>query len=174
MQLALLVAAIAGLAAPARAQSPHTSAIVVVVTDQSGAVIQDARVSVVNDQTGAAREAASSSDGSTTFPALSLTGTYTVSVSKSGFATEERRGITLRAGETATLRVRLLVGGEKSEVTVFGTNEGVRADPQIGQRLDSQTIDEIPILGRKITTLPLFNSAFRQGKGTGDLFVNAT
>src|SRR5262249_42902483 len=26
----------------------------------------------------------------------------------------------------------------------------------------------------KISTLPLFNSAFRQGKGTGDLFVNAT
>ena len=50
----------------------------------------------------------------------------------------------------------------------------MRADPQIGGRLDSQTIDETPILGRKITTLPLFNSAFRQGKGTGDLFVNAT
>ena len=35
-------------------------------------------------------------------------------------------------------------------------------------------IDETPILGRKVTTLPLLNSAFRQGKGTGDLFVNAT
>ena len=50
----------------------------------------------------------------------------------------------------------------------------MRADAQIGRRLDSATIDETPILGRKVTTLPLFNSAFRQGKGTGDLFVNAT
>jgi len=50
----------------------------------------------------------------------------------------------------------------------------VRADAQIGRRLDSPTIDETPILGRKATTLPLLNSAFRQGKGTGDLFVNAT
>jgi hypothetical protein len=33
----------------------------------------------------------------------------------------------------------------------------VRADPQIGRRLESATVDEIPILGRKITTLPLFN-----------------
>src|SRR5262249_14893934 len=71
-------------------------------------------------------------------------------------------------------RVKLLVGSEKSEVTVYGTAEGVRADAQIGRRLDSATIDETPILGRKITTLPLLNSAFRQGKGTGDLFVNAT
>ena len=38
----------------------------------------------------------------------------------------------------------------------------------------ARQIDETPILGRKVTTLPLLNSAFRQGKGTGDLFVNAT
>ncbi len=57
---------------------------------------------------------------------------------------------------------------------MYGTAEGVRADPQIGRRLDSEQIDETPILGRKVTTLPLLNSAFRQAKGTGDLFVNAT
>ena len=70
--------------------------------------------------------------------------------------------------------MRLLVGSEKAEVTVYGTAEGVRADPQIGRRLDSPQIDETPILGRKVTTLPLLNSAFRQAKGTGDLFVNQT
>jgi hypothetical protein len=174
MHLVLFLMSFVALTPAARAQSPNTSAIVVVVTDQSGGVITDANVTVTNDQTGAVRDATSGSDGSISFAALSLTGTYTVNVSKSGFAAEQRKGITLRAGETATLKVRLLVGSEKSEVTVFGTNEGVRADPQIGHRLDSETIDEIPILGRKITTLPLFNSAFRQGKGTGDLFVNAT
>jgi hypothetical protein len=137
-------------------------------------VVKDAKVSVINSQTGALREAASGSDGSVTFAALSLTGRYTVAVSKEGFGSEERNDVTLRAGETATLKVKLLVGTEKTEVTVYGTAEGVRADPQIGRPLDSATIDETPILGRKITTLPLFNSAFRQGKGTGDLFVNAT
>ena len=40
--------------------------------------------------------------------------------------------------------------------------------------LKSKVIDETPILGRKVTSLPLLNAAFRQGKGTGDLFVNAT
>ena len=50
----------------------------------------------------------------------------------------------------------------------------MRADPQIGRRLDSPQIDETPILGRKVTTLPLLNAAFRQAKGTGDLFVNQT
>ena len=59
-------------------------------------------------------------------------------------------------------------------MTVYGTADGVRADPQLGMRLDSQQIDETPLLGRKITSLPLLNSAFRSAKGTGDLFVNAT
>ena len=162
------------LPAPAFAQSPNTSTVVVLVTDQSGAVVKDAKVSVTNNQTGAVRDATSATDGSATFPALALTGTYTVAVSKQGFGREERKDVSLRAGETATLQVRLLVGSEKAEVMVYGTNQGVRADPQIGARLDTETIDETPILGRKITTLPLFSSAFRQGKGTGDLFVNAT
>ncbi|HKE04625.1 MAG TPA: TonB-dependent receptor, partial [Blastocatellia bacterium] len=127
-----------------------------------------------NTATGAAREAVSGSDGSATVPALSLTGTYTVSVSKEGFGAQELKDVALRSGETATLNVKLSVGSTTMEVAVFGAVEGVRADAQIGRRLNSPTIDETPILGRKSTTLPLLNSAFRQGKGTGDLFVNAT
>jgi uncharacterized membrane protein len=91
------------------AQSPNTSTIVVLVADQSGAAVPDARVAVTNNQTGAVREVMSGSDGRATVPALSLTGTYTVAVSKQGFGNEERNDVALRAGETATLKVKLLV-----------------------------------------------------------------
>jgi len=174
LHLLAVFAFVAATMIMAAAQSPNTASMIVVVVDQTGAVVTDAKVSVVNTATGAVRAAVSGSDGSATIQALSLTGTYTVGVSREGFGNEERKDITLRSGETATLKVTLLVGSEKAEVTVFGTTEGVRADAQIGRRLDSPTIDETPILGRKATTLPLLNSAFRQGKGTGDLFVNAT
>ncbi len=173
-RFAFWIAFAALLAAPLLGQSPNTASLIVDVVDESGAVVPGARVSVVNDATGAARDVLSGSDGSVTVPALPLTGTYTVGVSKEGFGNEQRRAITLRSGETATLRVTLHVGSESAGVTVYGTAEGVRADPQIGRRFDSERIGEIPILGRKVTTLPLFNAAFRQGKGTGDLFVNAT
>ena len=169
-----LFALLALIAAPVAAQSPHTANMIVVVVDQTGAILKDAKVSVLNNATGAVREAISGSDGSATIPALSLTGTYTVTVSKPSFANGELTGITLRSGETATLKVTLAVAGEKTEITVFGTAEGVRADAQIGRRVDSPQIDQTPILGRKVTTLPLLNAAFRQAKGTGDLFVNAT
>lgn len=148
--------------------------MIVTVEDQTGAVLHDAKVTVVNDATGDVREGISGAEGSATIPALPLTGTYTVTVSKEGFGNEELKNIRLRSGETATLKVKLLVGSAKAEIVVYGTAEGVRADPQIGRRLESSQIDETPILGRKVTTLPLLNSAFRQAKGTGDLFVNAT
>jgi hypothetical protein len=172
--LCAVLALCAVVTTPAVAQSPNTATIIVVVADETDQPMPDANVSVVNDATGATRSAVSAGDGSTTIVALSLTGTYTVRVSKEGFGTEERGDIRLRSGETATLTFKLMVGSQTAEVTVYGTTEGVRADPQIGRRLDTAQLDETPILGRKLTTLPLLNSAFRSGKGTGDLFVNAT
>src|SRR3954447_9027029 len=174
--LLILLAAIifVAAAAPTFAQSPNTSTIVVLVTDPSGASVVGAAVTVTNDRTGATRDAVSGADGSATLAALPLTGTYTVAVAKQGFGTEQRKDVTLRAGETATLKVKLLVGPEQAQVTVYGTTAGVRADAQIGRRLDSPQLDETPILGRKISTVPLLNASFRSAKGTGDLFVNAT
>src|SRR5436190_879019 len=171
--LSLTLVAIS-LASPALAQTPNTAALVVAVVDQTGAVVNDARVRVTNRETGATRDAVSNANGVATIGALPLTGTYIITVSKAGFTADDVTDLTLRAQETATVKVTLVATGGKTEVVVYGTTQGVRADAQIGVRLDSATIDETPIPGRKVTTLPLFNSAFRQGKGTGDLFVNAT
>jgi Carboxypeptidase regulatory-like domain len=178
-QIKIVIRAVAAtlvwaLAVPAFAQSPNTATLVVAVVDQTGGVVSDARVTVVNNATGAIREGVSGSDGSATIAALSLTGTYTIGVAKSGFTADEVKNLTLQAAETATVKVKLVASGGQTEVTVYGTTQGVRADPQIGRRLDDAIIDETPILGRKVTTLPLLNASFRQAKGTGDLFVNAT
>ena len=173
-RLFLTLALLIFIGVAVNAQSPNTAAVIVSIVDQSGAVVPGAKVSVTNTATGDVRDLVSDSDGNITVSALSLTGTYTVNVSKENFGSEDITDIRLRAGETATIKVTLLAGSEKAEVTIFGTTEGVKAEPQISQRLDTQQIDETPILGRKATTLPLLNSAFRQAKGTGDLFVNAT
>jgi hypothetical protein len=169
-----LLALSACLAPPATAQSPNTASMIVVVVDQNGAVVRGANVSVVNTATGATREAVAGDEGTATVAALPLTGKYKVTVTMTGFTSRDVTGLALRAGETATVKVELVTGGEQSEVTVYGTTEGVRTNPQIGVPLRSEQINEIPILGRKTSTLPLLNSAFRQGKGTGDLFVNQT
>src|ERR1051325_9906094 len=101
---AVLLAFSAGL--PAAGQSPNTGTMIIAVSDQSGGVVNDARVSVVNSATGAVRDAVSGSDGSVTIAALSLTGTYTVVVSKEGFGKQSLSDITLRSGEIATLKIK--------------------------------------------------------------------
>src|SRR6266571_3042350 len=111
------IALILMIAAPLAAQTPNTATIVIDVVDQAGAAVRDAKISVVNNATGAARDVSSGRDGIATIPALALTGTYSVFVSKEGFGNEERRDITLRSGETATLKVKLLVGSQTEAVT---------------------------------------------------------
>jgi hypothetical protein len=106
------------LASPALAQTPNTAALVVAVVDQTGAVVSDARVRVTNHETGATRDASSSADGVATIGALPLTGTYTISVSKAGFTADDVTNLTLRAQETATVKVTLVASGGKTEVVV--------------------------------------------------------
>ena len=160
-------------AAPVNAQSPNTAAVIVAVTDQSGAVVPGAQISVANADTGATREATSGPDGSATIAALPVGGTYAIRIAKAGFSNEGVTELVLRAGESAKVRVKLLATGGTSEVAVYGTAQGIRTDPELGTRLASDQIDEIPLLGRKISYLPLLNAAFRQAKGTGDLFMNS-
>src|SRR5262245_38504890 len=93
------------------AQLPNSATTIVIVSDQTGGVVRDARVSVINGATGATRTAVSGGNGAATIAGLSLTGDYRVSLAKEGFAADDVTGLALRAGETATVRMQLVVSG---------------------------------------------------------------
>jgi len=162
------------LAAVTMGQSPNTGSMIITVVDPNGAALAGATVTVLNEATGAARETVSGSEGTAAVTGLSLTGSYSVRVNAKGFAQGSTSGLVLRASETAIVKIALVVGNAEANVSVIGTTEGVRTDPLIGVSITSDQIDQTPILGRKTSTVPLLNSAFRQAKGTGDLFVNQT
>ena len=169
----ILLALVLTSGEPTFAQTPNTATLLVNVIDQNDASVPGATVTAVNLANGSARDAVSGLDGAVTLPALSINGAYNVSVSKAGFAAANVDSISLRAGETAIVRVKLVVSGGATEVTVYGTTQGVRDSPELGTRLDSARVEATPILGRKISSLPLLNAAFRNAKGTGDLFMNS-
>jgi len=108
VQLSVFYSLIAVSAFAATGQSPNTASINVAVVDQNGAVVRGATVSVVNTATGATREAVSGDEGSATIAALPLTGEYKVTVTMSGFTAEDVSGLKLRAGETSTVKVKLV------------------------------------------------------------------
>src|SRR2546428_9450099 len=74
---------------PVFAQSPNTAALVVIVVDQTGAVIPGARVTIVNTSTGDRREASSGRDRSTTTAQLPDARSYGVNVARHGFTNED-------------------------------------------------------------------------------------
>ncbi|HSS76664.1 MAG TPA: TonB-dependent receptor [Thermoanaerobaculia bacterium] len=159
----------------AQAQTPGTSAIRGQVHNPAGAPVAGAEVTVTNEATGFSRTARTDAQGLYTLPSLPLTGTYRLQVTHEGLAPQEEKGIQLRGGQTAAIDVVLNPAAVEAAITVYGTAEGVSSDsPQLGNRFDAEKIQETPILGRKVTSLPLLNSAVRSARGTGDLFLGET
>ncbi|HEX2642827.1 MAG TPA: TonB-dependent receptor, partial [Thermoanaerobaculia bacterium] len=175
-RLGILLFLLLAFAAPAvRAQTPGNGALRGRIRDDAGNPVAGAEVTVVNEATGFTRTAQTDAGGTYAIPQLPLTGSYRITIRREGFAPQERADLVLRAGETASIDAALAVERVEAEVTVFGTAEGVQSDsPQLGTHFDTQKIEETPVLGRKLTSLPLLNSAVRPARGTGDLFLNNT
>src|SRR5579875_3257944 len=72
------------------------------VTDDSGAVIQDVKITVTNADTGVARDTTTNNLGYYTVGLL-RPGNYKISASKPGFQTRQQSGVVLQVDQNATL-----------------------------------------------------------------------
>jgi len=132
------------------AQTP-TGTISGSVTDESGAVVPNATVTVTNKSTGFTRTMTTNAEGLFSAPALQA-GDYEVRVEMQGFRTLVRPA-TVQAGDTTSVTLPMQVGGTKDVVTV----EGVA--PQINY--ESHSLDGV-ISRQKIEGLPLNGRSFMQ------------
>src|SRR4051812_36077698 len=80
--------------------------IVGTVTDQSGAVMAGAKVTITDPAKGQGREETTNDQGYYVFPSLKPTA-YDVSVSASGFGISTQKGVTLLADQSATVNATL-------------------------------------------------------------------
>jgi hypothetical protein len=155
------------------AQTPDTAALRGTVTDPSHAAVSGAHIMVTNEITGLTRRVDSDSAGRFTLAGLPVAGTYTVGITKDGFAAAQSPHVQLTPGSSATVALTLKVAGETSIVTVEGAATGLRVDqPQLGISLADEQMQQTPLLTRRITGLPLLNSANRPAINQGDIFMN--
>jgi hypothetical protein len=89
------------------------------VSDQTGAVVPGAAITIVNDNTGFTRSTASGSAGDYRITDLPG-GTYTLTITAQGFKPVKQTGINVAAGSTNQQNVQLSVGAVTQEVTVSG------------------------------------------------------
>ncbi len=155
------------------AQTPDTATIRGTVVDATQAPIGGARIAVHNELTGETRIVDSSATGHFSLAGLPVTGEYSVSATRSGFADADEHHVTLAAGSSALLHLTLRVAGEVSTVTVEGAATDVRVDePQLGILVTGQQAQNVSLPARRITYLPLLDSANVPAINQGDIFMN--
>src|SRR5260370_19273690 len=75
------------------------------VTDATGAVVPNVRVTITETSTGTTRSGVSNESGNYTFPDLPP-GSYSVSVEQTGFKRESRTGVVVEVNATAPVDLR--------------------------------------------------------------------
>jgi hypothetical protein len=153
------------------AQTPDAASIRGQILDQTHAAVSGAEVRITNNRVGAERSTRTNSSGHFSFSGLPI-GPYTLTVHKDQFA-DLHRQLTLIGGTDADVTLQLSVSDVKTEVVVTGAAGEVRADqPQLGDRLGPEQVQEMPLLNSRITFLPLLNAANRPAINQGDVFMN--
>jgi hypothetical protein len=152
-------------------QTPDAAIVRGQVLDQTRAAISGAEIKITNIRLGTERTTQSDSSGHFSFSGLAV-GPYNLTVHKDQFA-DLHRELTLIGGTNANVTLQLNISNVKTEVVVTGTVGEVRADqPQLGQRLGPEQVQEMPLLNSRITFLPLLNAANRPAINQGDIFMN--
>ena len=154
----LIVSAFLLSAAPLAAQAPGTGAIAGSVSDPSGAVISQARVTAVSEETQSSRSASTTADGFFRVPLLPP-GDYSLNVAASGFQSKTVRSVHVAVTETAVVDIRLAVGSASTTtIEVSGSPELARTESSaLGQVTDANMIVSLPFANRNFTQILALN-----------------
>ncbi len=144
----------------ARAQVLYGS-IVGNVTDSSGAAVPGAMVAIEQSETRLKRELVTDAAGAYHFTAVP-TGTYTVTVTMSGFRTFDRPGVPVTLNSVARVDAKLEVGALNETVSVSAETPTLQTDrAEVRSELKSRELTDLPVpIGRNyqqlFKTLPGF------------------
>jgi len=149
--LFFVVASLALLASLATAQS--TTQLNGSVTDSSGAAVAGAKITLTEPATGSQRSAASNASGLYQFLDVPP-GDYRLEAAAPGFAPYLASQITLVVKTPSTVHIQLQVAGVAQTVTVEGQAPLInRTDASLGNVIEANQIDELPIADRNVVTL---------------------
>src|SRR6266480_3305361 len=123
-----------------------------VVTDQSGAVVPEAEVRVMNLDTGVTRSTISNDSGVYVVPDLKP-GHYTVQVGKNGFKKIDVNDLTLNVQDQINRNFTLELGSTSESVSVEGNAGSVETSGSVSTVIDRNFVESLPLNGRSFNTL---------------------
>ena len=135
-----------------------TGALVGTVTDSSGAVVANAKITVRNVDTNQTVGFTTSKDGEYSLANL-VPSHYEISISASGFATYKVANVNLLTNTTLRNDVKLQPGSTEKSIEVTSTPDVITTDSStIGAVIEGTQVDRLPLNGRTIDRVLLFTS----------------
>jgi hypothetical protein len=145
----------------------NTGGILGRVTDPSGAVIVNAKVTLVNLQTGVKVESSVNQTGDYAFRGLAP-GMYKLTVAAPGFSTFEETNIPVTVAESSNRDVRLTVGATATAITVTSAAVALEtASSTLGTTVDQREVRDLPLNGRNFTQLLVMTAGAATSGTTG-------
>ncbi|PYT78863.1 MAG: hypothetical protein DMG40_18585 [Acidobacteria bacterium] len=156
-------------AAPAWAQTADTALVLGTVTDPGGAVVPDATAELTNAATNETKSVTTNASGQYVFPSVTP-GTYTLKISKAGFATITFSNIKFDVSKSYTYDAKLQVssGKEIVEVSAGASAELQTVDAVVGNVVGENELMTLPTLGRdsrELLTLQPMSTPFASSNG---------
>jgi hypothetical protein len=147
--IAMFILLFAGGRASAQANSDMTG----IVTDQTGAVVAGASITLVDPATGYEKQTESGPTGLYVIGGLNPA-TYKLKVAAKGFQTFEQTGVVVNVSSTLRVDIKLTVGAESETVTVEATALAPQVDSNVVSTLiSSEQITSIATQNRNFAAL---------------------
>ena len=135
------------------------------VTDNSGAVVANAKVDVVNVATGVANHTEASANGDFTVPYLAP-GTYNVTVQAPGFQKALADNIVLAVAQQARVNVVMKPGSVSETVEVQANAVSLDTDSSaVSQLISQKQVEQLPLNGRNFLNLLFIGAGAVQTNG---------
>jgi hypothetical protein len=149
MNRVVLIVALAAAAATSIYAQRDLSTLAGTVTDSTGGVVANAKVTITETATGQVYEITTNSQGEFVRPALKPS-TYTVSVTATGFKKAEEKNVLLTSGERTGINLVLTVGDIGQTVEISASAQLLQTEStQVGAALNSKTVDDVPLGGQR-------------------------
>src|SRR5262252_6478993 len=137
------------------------------VTDQTGAAVADAQVTLTNSGTAEKRVQSTGPDGLYNFVNL-IPGKYRIDVEKTGFKHMGNTDVIVEVAQTARIDIALQLGAQTETVEVSAATPLLQPETSsLGQVVEQRKANELPLNGRNVFNLvSLAPSVVPQGSAT--------
>jgi hypothetical protein len=125
------------------------------VTDQTGAVVPNATITVTDVSKNTSTQVTSNAQGEYSVEHL-IPDVYDISATGSGFQTQQTRGIHVSADTSPKVDLKLQVGSSTQTVEVTSEIPQLKTDrADVAKVFDQRTVSDLPIAGRNFASLEL-------------------